>query len=73
MAPSLLYPEGWCQSLKGKIELLLERADDNLESIQLLIDNGLMSFENEILSFLIHAQYMYIEFDESICSGSPNF
>lgn len=32
---------------------------------QLLIDNGLMSFENEILSFLIHAQYMYIEFDEN--------
>ncbi len=26
--------------MKGKIELLLERADDNLESIQLLIDNG---------------------------------
>ncbi|KAF5033858.1 hypothetical protein DSECCO2_602290 [anaerobic digester metagenome] len=39
MAPSLLYSEGGCQSLKGKIEFLLERADDNLESIQLLIVN----------------------------------
>jgi uncharacterized protein (UPF0332 family) len=40
MAPSLLYPEGGCQSLNGKIDFLFKRADDNLESIQLLIDNG---------------------------------
>lgn len=40
MAPSLPYPKGGGQSLKDKIEFLFKRAEDNLESIQLLIDNG---------------------------------
>ena len=40
MAPSLSYPKGGYQSLKSKIKFLLKRADDNLESIQLLIDKG---------------------------------
>ena len=31
---------------------------------QLLFDNNLIHFEDEILSFLVYAQYMYIEFDK---------
>jgi len=40
MALSLFYSEGGYQSLSDKIEFLVKRADDNLKSIQLLIDKG---------------------------------